>query len=208
MHRYILGTPLVEPLLLMEVKRWLRVDHSDDDPLITGLIKAARERIEARTGRALLAQSWRIVMDRWPQGGRVALPIMPVISIMAIRVATGTGLFTIVAPAGYSLEARLDPPEVLFSQVPEPVQSRNGIEIDIVAGYGTTPGDCPESLRQAMLLLIGEAYLRRGPDQSGDDRIPVGSDVEQLLSPYRSLRLGRIALEKSAFEQSGTGISG
>ncbi len=74
MRRYILAAPAVEPLTLAEVKRWLRVDHADDDGLIGSLIKGARERIEARTGRAVIAQPWRIVLDRWPEADSLRFP--------------------------------------------------------------------------------------------------------------------------------------
>jgi uncharacterized phiE125 gp8 family phage protein len=195
MRRYIVNHPTVEPLLLSEAKRWLRVDHDDDNQLIAGLIKAARERVEARTGRALLAQTWRIVMDQWPGDARVALPIMPVLSVTAVRVADNAGLFNVIATAGYVLDVRLDPAILTLSQIVPPGRQRGGIEIDVIVGYGVIPLDCPESLRQAMLLMIGEVYARRGPDQSSLQNAPVGKEIDRLLAPYASIRLGRMAME-------------
>jgi uncharacterized phiE125 gp8 family phage protein len=198
MRRYILNHPSAEPLTLLEVKRWLRVDHEDDNQLIDGLVRAARERVEARTGRALLAQTWRIVMDQWPADGRIALPIMPVISVAAVRVADASGQFNAIASTGYSLDARLDPAILTMKQIIQPAVTRGGVEIDIVAGYGAQATDCPQSLRQAMLMMIAEVYARRGPDPENTLKAPVGNEIERLLSPYASIRLGRLAMTGGA----------
>jgi uncharacterized phiE125 gp8 family phage protein len=198
MRRFILTGPAVEPIALVDMKRWLRVDHSDDDSLINGLIKAARERIEARTGRALIAQTWRIVMGRWPSDGRVLLPVMPVLSVMAVRVIDAAGMsIPVVAPA-YRLEPGSEPPVLVVSGAPQPGRDRDGIEIDVVAGYGLAGQDCPEPLRQAMRLLVSEAYERRGPDQAESRKASDFGDIEALIAPYRSIRLGRSALESAA----------
>ena len=195
MRRYIVNPPAVEPFALSEVKRWLRVDHVDDDQLISGLVRAARERVEARTGRALLAQTWRIILDQWPGDGQVALPVMPALSVPAVRVANISGLFNVIAPSSYILDIRLEPAVLTMSQIIQPERLRGGIEIDVIAGYGINPQDCPESLRQAMLLMIVEAYSRRGPDQSVLQKAPVNAEIERLLSPYSSIRLASIAMK-------------
>jgi uncharacterized phiE125 gp8 family phage protein len=198
MRRYILIGPAVEPLTLLEIKRWLRVDHGDDDGLINGLVKAARERIEARTGRALIAQTWRIIMDRWPGDGRVQLPVMPVLSVSAVRLIDALGASSILAASAYQLEPGSEPPTLVVAGAPQPGRSRSGIEIDVVAGYGPAAVDCPEPLRQAMRLLVSEAYERRGPDQSEKRKPTAASEIEALISPYRSIRLGRSVLESVA----------
>ena len=46
-----------EPVSLIEAKAWLRVDFSDDDTLITGMIKSARQSIEHFTNRALVPKN-------------------------------------------------------------------------------------------------------------------------------------------------------
>jgi uncharacterized phiE125 gp8 family phage protein len=195
MRRYILATPAAEPLTLAEAKRWLRVDHADDDALIQALIKGARERIEARTGRAILAQSWRVVLDRWPTDARVTLPVLPVIAVTAVRLLDEAGAATPLASAIYALEPGAEPPVLALKSPPNPGRSRNGIEIDLVVGYGTVPADCPEPLRQALRLLVLAAYEARGPERAGAGRPEVIQEVDRLIAPYRLIKLGRSALE-------------
>ncbi len=198
MRRFLVNKPLIEPLSLVEAKRWLRVDHGDDDGLIATLIQSAREMVEARTGRALMAQTWRVTLDDWPDGYRIALPLLPVMSVTAVRVISVAGQASVLAPAGYALEVQGDPPELVVTAPLPPGRLRNGIEIDVVAGYGAAPGDCPETLRQAMRLLLGAAYARRGPDQgsSAGTDADTAAEVEALLAPFRVFRFFRRAGER------------
>jgi uncharacterized phiE125 gp8 family phage protein len=198
MRRYIVNSPTVEPLTLIEAKHWLRVDHNDDDGLIISLIAAARERIEARTGRTLMAQLWRVVLDRWPADGRLALPIMPVLSVMSVRLLDANNNPASVASTLYSLEAGLEPAVLVVVNVPQPGRSRNGIEIDVVAGYGIAAADCPQPLRQAMRLLVAQAYGLRGPERAPEEFMSSAKDIEALLAPYRMLRIGKSLLEQAA----------
>ena len=78
--------PAVEPITLAEMKAYLRVDDDDfaQDDLIAGLIRAARLMVEAASRRILIEQSWRVVLDRWPAGGTILLPIAPLIAVDGI----------------------------------------------------------------------------------------------------------------------------
>jgi uncharacterized phiE125 gp8 family phage protein len=189
MRRYILNGPAIEPLTLIEAKRALRIDHADDDALVASLIKAARQRVEARTGRALISQSWRIVMDAWPFGGRVALPIMPVLYVTAVRLLDGIGGSVVVSAPVYNLLAGTEPPVIDASSVPNPSKARDGIEIDVVAGYGAAAADVPESLRHAMRMMVLHAYASIGPDGRRAERTEP-AEINALLAPYRLGRLG------------------
>ena len=62
--------PSVEPISLAEAKLHLRVDITDDDTLITGLIISARQRAETITRRSLCTQTWKLVLDQFPAPGQ------------------------------------------------------------------------------------------------------------------------------------------
>lgn len=65
----LLAGPAEEPVSLAEAKGFLKVDDTAEDGLITTLIGAARLHVEGVTGRALLAQSWRVGWCSMPGRG-------------------------------------------------------------------------------------------------------------------------------------------
>ena len=77
-----IAAPASEPLALADAKAHCRVDHTDDDALITALIVAAREQAEHETGRALVTQTWELVHDAFPEAFVLRKP--PVASVTSI----------------------------------------------------------------------------------------------------------------------------
>src|SRR5262245_18579900 len=74
-------TPPADLISLAEAKAHLRVDHDDDDATITFLISAATQYADARTGwlgRALMSQTWDLVVDAFPTSTRCCWPVAPV----------------------------------------------------------------------------------------------------------------------------------
>src|SRR5260370_13821273 len=58
--------PAAEPILLADAKNFLRVEVSDDDSLISLLITAAREAVEAFTNRSLVNKGYKMCLDSFP----------------------------------------------------------------------------------------------------------------------------------------------
>lgn len=58
--------PALMPIGLSPVKTFLRVDGTDEDALITNMIKAATKRLEAETDRKFVTQTWDIYYDCFP----------------------------------------------------------------------------------------------------------------------------------------------
>ncbi len=66
--------PALEPITLTQAKSQLRVDYTDDDALIGGLIMAARQYAERYQTRRFLPQTWMRTLDFfpiWTGGGTV-----------------------------------------------------------------------------------------------------------------------------------------
>jgi len=77
--------PTEEPIELSEAKTHLRVEIDDDDGLIQGMIKAARENCEAVTHRALITQTWKYYLDKWPDKDYIELPLPPLQSVSSLN---------------------------------------------------------------------------------------------------------------------------
>lgn len=58
--------PLAEPLLLADVKNFLKVNVSNDDTFIQDLIQSAREEVEGYTGRSIVNKGYRQSHDSFP----------------------------------------------------------------------------------------------------------------------------------------------
>ncbi len=180
--------PAREPLTLAEAKAFLRVDSDAEDALIAALIAAARRAVEAATGRALLAQSWRVVRDAWPPSGVFALPVAPVQALLAVRLRAADGSVAELEPARLRLTVDRTPALIHLdpATLPAPGARFGGIEIDVRAGYGDAADAVPEDLVQAVRLMLAHFHEHR--DAPGDTLRPPAT-VAALLAPYRLVRL-------------------
>lgn len=188
MPSILLTAPAVEPLSLAEAKAFLRVEHGDDDDVIASLIAAARLHVEAQTRRALVTQSWRLTRDAWPADGRLHVTPAPLQALTAARVYNAAG--NTAALDLQSFVADTAGSTIVFAPwaVAQPGRSAGGIELDVTVGYGDAASDVPESLRQAVRLLVAHWYENRGlTTDSAVNVLPV--TVTALLAPYRVLSL-------------------
>jgi uncharacterized phiE125 gp8 family phage protein len=187
---YALTTPpSAEPLALAEVKAHLRLDSGEEDALLVSLIKTAREFIERETGLCLIAQSWRLYLDRWPRDGIIRILKSPVQAIQTVTVYSFDGAPLQVSLEGHLLDGAGRPARLWLKNTPVTGRTVNGIEIDFAAGFGEAGTDVPDTLKRAMLIHVGHMFAFRGaisPDQQPAS-IPEG--YERLIAPFRMRRL-------------------
>ena len=198
MRLTLLSPPAGEPVDLAEAKAWLRVGSAAEDGLIAGLIAAARERVEAETGLALMAREVRETLEAWPARrgpahGQAFTPLLgPLIAVSAARLIAPDGRVEPWDPA----EWRAEPGEpgrivaILPFGLP-PIAPRGGrMEIDYRAGYGASAADAPAALREAVLRIAGEAYAdARSAERAERGPASLSEGVEALLRPFRRVRL-------------------
>ena len=188
MTSYLLAGPAGEPVTLAEAKAYLRVDDGAEDGLIATLIAAARLHLEGITGRALIAQTWRLVLDCWPPERAVTLPVVPLMSLTAVTAYDADGEATELELEQFATE----PGRVLLPLSIEgapALRARQGIEIDYVAGYGADAEDVPADLRQALLTLVAYWFENRDAVIVAGSGGVVPSGFDRVVAPYRSVRL-------------------
>ncbi len=184
--------PASEPVSLADAKAHLRVDTSQDDTLIQGLIAAARQSAEEHLRRALVTQNWRLTLDRFPRGaGEIELPRPPLVSVSAVTVYDVADTASPVPAADYIVDATRAPGRILPRVGrPWPVVGRAaaGVEIDYVAGYGAASA-VPEAIRQGILMLLAHFHERREATIADGRIAPIPFGVTALWRPYRVLGL-------------------
>lgn len=188
----LLAGPVVEPVSLDEAKAWLRLDADDEDQLLSALIVSARLTLEAYTRRFFVSQSWRMIFDAWPEQARrrktLPVPLAPLQSVAAIRVYDAVGVPRVMDAQSYRAPPAQDGGRISFLQAPPaPGQESDGVEIDVVVGYGARSTDTPEPLRRAVSSLVAHWYENRG--DGVDAATPLPALVGALAAPFRRGRL-------------------
>lgn len=184
-----ISRPAVEPVTLDYAKTFLRVDHDDDDALISDLITSARLRIETLIGGSLIMRPRRLVSTHI-SGRGVFINHHPVTAINRISICGAASECVEISPDSYSANLRCQPPAVTVN-APGGwrglLSGATHIEVEFTAGFGEAAEDIPMPLRQAVMLLLAQSYEYRGDREDGLPPIPMM--VDALIMPYRNVRL-------------------
>lgn len=186
-----ISDPEIEPVTLDELKAHARIDTSaEDDYLATFVIPAARDAVEGATGFALMTQTWRMTLPKFPGDGisPITLAWPPLASISSFTyIDVGGASVAMVADTDYQLDA-----ESLTARLaPEPgtswpavnAEELAGVTIDFVAGVSDRT-DVDPSHRQALLMLAAHWYWNR-------EAAIVGQGLAGLETPLAFERLTR-----------------
>ncbi|QPC43493.1 phage head-tail connector protein [Kaustia mangrovi] len=181
--------PAELPVSLEEAKAHLRVDHADDDTLITGLIQTATDYVDGWSGilgKCLVSQTWRLDLCGFPPWV-IYLPLAPVSEIVDVTYCDEDGNQQTLSPTVYRGPVIDAYGPYLYRVESESWPSTDtrpdAVSVTFTAGYGA-PSDVPQSIRHALLLLVGHWYENReatSPDVPGT--VPFA--VDALLAPHR-----------------------
>ena len=180
--------PAAEPVTLAEAKSHLRVDHSEEDALITSLILAARIQAETHTKLAFVDQTFVYKIDRFPPNGPVdsllILPRSPLDSVSSVTYLDTAGDSQTLATSVYEVDTASLPGRIRlkFDQVwPNTRTHPEVVTITFIAGYGTLTS-VPENIKAAIKLLVANYYEQRAPVVVGTTASEIPLSVERLLS--------------------------
>lgn len=157
--------PSVEPVTTAEFKTYVKVDFTDDDTLIGEILKAARRQAEQYTQRAFLSQVITLFWDRYQQ--EMSIPYPPNISIDKVELRFEDQTEVLTLNTDYFVLGL----ETKRIRIPT-VSSRQSLEIEITAGYGTSATDVPLDIKLAIMKIAANYY---------DNRVDFMSDAANLI---------------------------
>tara|TARA_R110000868_G_scaffold100109_1_gene275261 strand:+ start:13302 stop:13880 length:579 start_codon:yes stop_codon:yes gene_type:complete len=151
-----------EPLTLAQAKAHLRLgSDTTEDELISGLIVAAREWVEAFTSLILTQREITQVFNGF--SCRLRLYAWPIASDaeVAVLYRDYTGASQTITDARLARSARwAQVLPAIGTSWPSIAPDADAVSVTVVAGY-PTPEAVPQSLKQAMLLLISTWFNER-----------------------------------------------
>lgn len=178
----VVDGPTAEPVGLGEAKAWLKLETDDEDALVAGLIRSAREYCEAFVGQVLIATRFLQTVKEQPAAA-IPLARTPLRAIVGVSIRRNDGVLQPVVGGAYALNEFDDGAASL--RVTAPVGSGESVEIDYWAGMAANWNGVPEALRQGILRLVAHLHAHRdAPDEAGP---PLA--VAALWRPYRRMRL-------------------
>lgn len=184
----LVTAPATEPITLAEAKEQLRIDTSDEDTYITNLIIAARELAEKFTRLSFIDTTWRIFFDQYPflrsQNGYVGsygsdlfygnasareifLPRGEIQSVTSVKVYDDSDVSATIASSNYFVSAYNQGSQGYLSfrknfTLPIINRVKDGLEIEYVAGFGSSASDVPQGIKQGLLEQVAFMYENRG----------------------------------------------
>jgi len=155
-----------EIITLTEAKDYIRVDTTDDDTLITSIIKQARIYAENYMSRDIVAKNRSLYLPYVEK--RFLLPFSPIASISSVTVEG-------IATTAYETFGLLD--DIIS------LNSRPSKDVEVTY---ITEGMSDELLKGAVLQLVSTFYDNRSDFVTGNiSEIP--TTTKQILTSYKSM---------------------
>lgn len=165
--------PALEPVSLVEVKLFLRIEHDAEDALLATLIRAAREAAEAILNTSFIHQQWEWVMAALPCA-ELTFPMAPVVSVSEVASRDDAGNWNVVAASAYTLVGS----RVLLRHN---IATNAALRVRYQAGISASAFDIPAVIKHALLEHVTRLYETRGLDEV--------TDISGIYAPLREVRV-------------------
>lgn len=190
----VITPPAIEPVSLIEIKMQARIDHNEEDVLLSQYIKTARQHIEVITRRALITQTLELSLDDWwlPDGLELLMP--PLQSVLSITYRDVDGVEAVLDPSSYVVDTQAQPGRIRlkkeFAFPSTELWPFAPVKITYKAGYGDNAESVPEPIRQAIRMLAVHYYENREAVlvERGVNVQALPYAVDALLANYRMWR--------------------
>jgi len=177
-----LSAPESYPVSLADVKEHLKVEHSDEDDLITSYIATATSICEVRTGRAFVEQTWKYHLSEFPDS-KLYLPKPPLMSVTHIKYYDAENSQQTWSADNYHVvtgtkgQGWIEP--ISTTTYPTTYTRPDSIEIQFVCGYETQPPQAEHLIK----LIVGGFYEER--EGQSYNTIKDNPAVERLANQLR-----------------------
>ena len=155
-----------EPVTVEEAKAWMRVDYDDDNDLIEGMIKSARQSIEQFINLALVDKTVLIDVTTTCETDNIRLPFIDTIEEIDIEDIDGEDDVDV---ENYKIRGA-------------------GVKVNyggyFSISYDIEPGEVPEGLKEAIKMEVAERYANRGENNGTEG---LSKSAQSKAAPFAQI---------------------
>lgn len=191
--------PVQRAFSLDDAKAHLRVDTTDEDDLIAGMLDAAIDEAARYTRRAVNQQQYRQTWPAWPDC--IELEMAPIVSVDALKYVDEDGNEITVSDDDWDYRRTPAGAVVFFTSTnwTYPTLSTTGpkVFVEFVAGYDADDGSSgdsdpelkpPAAIKQAIMLTVGHFFANRESVVTGKVPMVLPLGAERLLDYLKIYR--------------------
>lgn len=175
MREEVVAAPYA-PIGLGEVKAWLRIEGSEEDALLAGLIRMATAACEEWTR---LTPIRKTVVETVPPDGRRKLSRAPVQAIHEVIAVDDAGGERVLAPGEWLQGIKPDGTATLSSDAADAAM----LKVRYTAGVAPDWNGVPDPLRHGIMVMVARHYAAR----DGDDDVGIPEKARGLWRSWRRL---------------------
>lgn len=162
-----------EPVSIAELKLHLRLStvSTVEDSLLTGMEKAARTYAENYMKRPCLPQTFKKVMDSFPD--EIILPRAPLSTnstdVVITYLDAASGDSTTLSSTVYDIDVDAEPGRIFLrdgQEWPDHWTARNAVQVQFVAGFplsSSGAAQCPDDIKAWIMMRVAAMYEHREP---------------------------------------------
>lgn len=183
----LIYAPSVKPVTVADIAAQVRADLTLETTLVEAYIAAVVEKAEAYTRRALISQTWEMVLDCFPDR-EILLPLAPLLSVTSIKYLDGAGVLQTIDSSGYSVDTASTPGRVVpayGTSWPGTQDMPGAVVVRYVCGYGPAAADVPASIKAWIMLNVSSLYENRDTVIIGNIVNELNTMADSLINTYR-----------------------
>ena len=181
----LITAPTEMAVSLADAKLNLRIESDDTslDALIAAWIEGITGHAEHYMGRAIINQTWRVTLDRFPDAVKLTMP--PLVSVSHLKYYDLDNVQQTLDPQDYTVDSESEPgyivpaPDVTW---PDAYDKINAVEVQFVCGYGVDSDSTPASIKTYILARLVEQF---DPATRPEKETIQSSYLDRLLDRYR-----------------------
>ncbi len=179
------------PVSVDEAKLYAKIDYTDEDTAIEGMLAAATRTVEAHTKRALYTQTITMRVDGfkthplsfWFPSYGLWLAKPPITSVTSVTFYDVDDSSEVVSSSDYIVDSNEARVMLNFgSKWPSNQRQVNAVAVEYEAGYGAV-ADIPAPIKLAIKMVFNSFFYGCGSD-------PITPAVRAVLAPYVITRMG------------------